>query len=147
MCIFKLCAAISQDFGLLEIGPLYCKHTQLNLCEKEELPCFLYLIQTFVFGPSFLGFLIVSWCKKQKKVSIWLFWAYISSAGLTIVYQPAAIVNVPKKALLQERWSPINLMNCLIITFEKVQPLSKLFYICPAVSYLYYWNSQYSHFG
>ena len=49
MCIFKLCAAISQDFGLLEIGPLYYKHTQLNVCEKEELPCFLYLIQIFVF--------------------------------------------------------------------------------------------------
>ena len=35
MCIFKLCAAISQDFKLLEIGPLYYKHTQLNVCEKE----------------------------------------------------------------------------------------------------------------
>ena len=23
------------------------KHTQLNVCEKEELPCFLYLIQIF----------------------------------------------------------------------------------------------------
>ena len=47
MCIFKLCAAISQDLGLLEIGPLYCKHTQLNVCEKEELPCFLYLMKIF----------------------------------------------------------------------------------------------------
>ena len=28
-------------------GPLYYKHTQLNVCEKEELPCFLYLIQIF----------------------------------------------------------------------------------------------------
>ena len=23
-------------------------HTQLNVCEKKELPCFLYLIQIFV---------------------------------------------------------------------------------------------------
>ena len=50
MCIFKLCAAISQDCGLLEIGPLYYKHTQLNVCEKEELPCFLYLLQIFALG-------------------------------------------------------------------------------------------------
>ena len=26
----------------------YLKHTQLNVCEKEELPCFLYLIHIFV---------------------------------------------------------------------------------------------------
>ena len=25
-------------------------HTQLNVCEKEELPCFLYLIQIFACG-------------------------------------------------------------------------------------------------
>ena len=51
MCIFKLCPAISQDFG-----PLFCKHTQLNVCEKEELPCFLYLIQIFgdIVGNSIL---------------------------------------------------------------------------------------------
>ena len=26
------------------------KHTQLNLCEKAELSCFLYLIQSFAEG-------------------------------------------------------------------------------------------------
>ena len=47
MYIFKLCAAILQVFDILEIGPLYHGHTQLNVCEKEELQCFLYLIQIF----------------------------------------------------------------------------------------------------
>jgi hypothetical protein len=37
-----------RTLDILEIGPLYNKHTQLNVCEKEELPCFLYLIQIFV---------------------------------------------------------------------------------------------------
>ena len=32
-------------------------HTQLNVCEKEELPCFLYLIQIFAI---FLGKSMVS---------------------------------------------------------------------------------------
>jgi hypothetical protein len=32
-----------------EIGPLYNKHTQLNVCGKEDLPCFLYSIQIFGF--------------------------------------------------------------------------------------------------
>ena len=36
-----------RTLDILEIGPLYNKHTQLNVCEKEELPCFLYLIQIF----------------------------------------------------------------------------------------------------
>ena len=27
-------------------------HTQLNVCEKEELPCFLYLIQIFGVDPK-----------------------------------------------------------------------------------------------
>ena len=26
------------------------KHTQLNICEKEELPCFQYLIRIFGFA-------------------------------------------------------------------------------------------------
>ena len=50
----------------------------------------------------------------------------VHNASLTSVQQPAAILNVLKKTLLQERWSPINLMNCLIITFEKVQTQRKL---------------------
>ena len=50
MYIFKLCAAILQVFDILEIGPLYHGHTQLNVCEKEELQCFLYLIQIFGGG-------------------------------------------------------------------------------------------------
>ena len=37
-----------RTLDILEIGPLYNKHTQLNVCEKEELPYFLYLIQIFV---------------------------------------------------------------------------------------------------
>ena len=44
MNIFKLCAAILQDFGHPKNR---CWHTQLNVCEKEEFPCFLYLIQIF----------------------------------------------------------------------------------------------------
>ena len=49
MYIFEYCAAIWQDCGhfILTFGPLKCKHTQLNLCENEELLCFLYLIQIF----------------------------------------------------------------------------------------------------
>jgi hypothetical protein len=44
MNIFKLCAAILQDFG----HPKNRRwHTQLNVCEKEGFPCFLYLIQIF----------------------------------------------------------------------------------------------------
>ena len=39
-----------RTLDILEIGPLYNSHTQLNVCEKEELPCFLYLIQ--IFGVS-----------------------------------------------------------------------------------------------
>ena len=44
MNIFKLCAAILQDFGHPKNR---CWHTQLNVCEKEGFPCFLYLIQIF----------------------------------------------------------------------------------------------------
>ena len=44
MYILKLCGAIWQDFGHLKI--------QLNVCEKEELPRFLYLIQ--IFGTRYL---------------------------------------------------------------------------------------------
>ena len=40
-----------RTLDILEIGPLYNKHTQLNVCEKEELPCFLYLIQIFGYIP------------------------------------------------------------------------------------------------
>ena len=36
-----------RTLDILEIGSLDNKHTQLNVCEKEELPCFLYLIQIF----------------------------------------------------------------------------------------------------
>ena len=28
-----------RTLDILEIGPLYNKHTQLNVCEKEELRC------------------------------------------------------------------------------------------------------------
>ena len=31
----------------ISVGPLNHCHTQLNVCEKEELQCFLYLIQIF----------------------------------------------------------------------------------------------------
>ena len=51
MNIFKSCAAILQDFGHPKNR---CWHTQLNLCEKEELPCFLYLIQ--IFASSYISF-------------------------------------------------------------------------------------------
>ena len=44
MNTFKLCAAILQDFGHPKNR---CWHTQLNVCEKEGFPCFLYLIQIF----------------------------------------------------------------------------------------------------
>ena len=44
MNIFKLCAAILQDFGHPKNR---CWHTQLNVDEKEGFPCFLYLIQIF----------------------------------------------------------------------------------------------------
>ena len=37
-----------MTLDILEIGPLDDSHTQLNVCEKEEFPCFLYLIQIFV---------------------------------------------------------------------------------------------------
>ena len=46
MNIFELCAAILQDFGHPKNR---CWHTQLNVCEKEEFPCFLYLIQIFAW--------------------------------------------------------------------------------------------------
>ena len=46
-CIFELCAAIWQEFGQPKISPLYHCHTQLNVCEKEGLQCFSYLIQIF----------------------------------------------------------------------------------------------------
>ena len=51
--IFKVCAAIWQDFWHPKNR---CWHTQLNVCEKEELPCFLYLIQIF---DTYLS--IISW--------------------------------------------------------------------------------------
>ena len=44
MYIFKSCATIWQDFQHPKIR---CWHTQLNVCEKEEFQCFLYLIQIF----------------------------------------------------------------------------------------------------
>ena len=34
-------------------------HTQLNVCEKEELPCFLYLIQIFDDHKKFLEQFVV----------------------------------------------------------------------------------------
>ena len=55
MYIFKLCAAIWQDFGHPKNR---CRHTQLNLCEKEELPCFLYLIQIFVMNWTEITFVL-----------------------------------------------------------------------------------------
>ena len=42
--IFKS-SAIWQDFGHPKNR---CRHTQLNVCEKEEFSCFLYLIQILV---------------------------------------------------------------------------------------------------
>ena len=39
-CILKLCPAIWQDFG-------HFKNRVSNVCEKEEFPYFLYLIQIF----------------------------------------------------------------------------------------------------
>ena len=47
MNIFKLCAAILQDYGHPKNR---CWHTQLNVCEKEGFQCFLYLIQIFGFN-------------------------------------------------------------------------------------------------
>ena len=47
MNIFKLCAAILQDFGHPKNR---CWHTQLNVCEKEGFSCFLYLIQIFDYS-------------------------------------------------------------------------------------------------
>ena len=32
----------------------WVKYTQLNVCEKEELPCFLYLIQIFGTADAYL---------------------------------------------------------------------------------------------
>ena len=52
MNIFKLCAAILQDFGHPKNR---CWHTQLNVCEKEGFPCFLYLIQIFEGHKQKLG--------------------------------------------------------------------------------------------
>ena len=43
--------------GILKIGPLNHCHTQLNVCEKEELQCFLYLIQIFVLKISWRIFI------------------------------------------------------------------------------------------
>ena len=48
----KLCEfhkTYSLDITLNILGTFYVKskHTQLNVCEKEELTCFLYLIQIF----------------------------------------------------------------------------------------------------
>ena len=37
-----------RTWNILKIGPLYHCHTQLNVCEKEGLQCFSYLIQIFV---------------------------------------------------------------------------------------------------
>ena len=34
------------------LGQLRLKHTVLNVCEKEEIPFFLYLIQIFGIGAS-----------------------------------------------------------------------------------------------
>ena len=36
-----------RTWNILKIGPLYHCHTQLNVCEKEGLQCFSYLIQIF----------------------------------------------------------------------------------------------------
>ena len=44
MYIFEKCAAIWQIFGHAKNR---CWHTQLNVCEKEEFSCFIYLIQIF----------------------------------------------------------------------------------------------------
>ena len=70
MYIFKLCAFIWLDFGHLKIG---LKHKQLNVCEKEKLPSFLYLIQIFDLGV----FLLNRLC--QENVNLWnhgleMFW-------------------------------------------------------------------------
>ena len=60
-CIFELCAAIWQEFGHPKIGPLYHCHTQLNVCEKEGLQCFSYLIQIFVLDQIWLDLSIHFW--------------------------------------------------------------------------------------
>ena len=72
MYIFKWCAAILQEFGhfrIMTFGPLKCRHTQLNVCEKEELPCFLYLIQIFAQGQTCLRAGHVLTCLRAGLVS------------------------------------------------------------------------------
>ena len=58
MYIFKSCAAIWQDFQHPKIR---CWHTQLNVCEKEEFQCFLYLIQ--IFDNNHFGWKLFSFCE------------------------------------------------------------------------------------
>ena len=63
MNIFKLCAAILQDFGHPKNR---CWHTQLNVCEKEGFPCFLYLIQIFDAALLKLSVtLVVEFCGRE----------------------------------------------------------------------------------
>ena len=50
-----------RTLDILEIGSLYNKHTQLNVCEKEEFQCFLYLIQ--IFG--------LNWIQTFNVIIIW----------------------------------------------------------------------------
>ena len=74
--IFNLCAAISQDFWHPKNR---CWHTQLNVCEKEELQCFLYLIQIFGAICSGLLQLLVKYFLQWSQCRHFYYEQYLSS--------------------------------------------------------------------
>ena len=80
MNIFELCTAILQDFGHPKNR---CWHTQLNVCEKERFPCFLYLIQ--IFGVGIIWILLEYASNETWSLSILnIFWKILNCHRLVV---------------------------------------------------------------
>ena len=69
-------------------------HTQLNVCEKEELPCFLYLIQ--IFGSNhYLTERLWQYHQKWKQPK-WKFSTFCGLPGTTSYpYLPLRTIDPP----------------------------------------------------
>ena len=76
-----------RTLNILEIGPLYNSHTQLNVYEKEKLQCFLYLIQIFdEFKANILSSLV---CSLRNTSKILVLYVPYSSSMMESHWKPS----------------------------------------------------------
>ena len=139
MNIFKLCAAILQDFGHPKNR---CWHTQLNVCEKEGFPCFLYLIQIFgFFNVSYAWYKslalhksnrteLTEWQNVRRDLikrfiffTTWKFLDCLMSACLVSGVSKSGLMHVKYTADKILSDSPISWSDLVVkVTFSKIAP-------------------------